>query len=239
MTDPPIPSPIGPREAAAAPEGARPPPRGLAEFNYFAEREQALQAGFRAARDRWLAPLVRLCQRLGITAEVVSGLALAMLAPVAVNMLWPLGLWSPVLVIGGLALHVALDGLDGPLARAAGTDGPAGAFTDMCLDHVGYLIVVGLCAGSGLLSGGVACAYGSTYTVAVVMIVMLNLLGRPLRYVLRTKYLFYVLIAVELCAGPQWLNAAAIAFSVVHGLTAIVGFAAVRRALRSDRPTSP
>lgn len=207
------------------------PPLPPLEFNYFAAEEQQLQAGFRAARDRWLEPLVRICRSCGVTAEQISALALAMLLPVAAGLLGPVTMWSPWLVIGGLALHVALDGLDGPLARAARTAGPAGAFTDMCLDHVGFLIVVALTAAAGLLDGLAACLYSSSYTVAVVLTVLLNLLRRPLRYVVRTKYVFYVLVAWQQLGGWNVLTPAADLFSVIHTAFAVWSFFAVRRAL--------
>jgi phosphatidylglycerophosphate synthase len=224
---------------APAPDDPRSPPRPAAapplsplEFNYFAAEEQLLQAGFRATRDRWLQPLVQVCRGCGVTAEYVSAAAFAMLLPVAVGLLGPATNWSAALVIGGLLLHVALDGLDGPLARAAGTDGPAGAFTDMCLDHVGFLVVIVLVAAVDLLDGFAACAYSSSYTVAIICTVLLNLLRRPLRFVVRTKYLFYVLLALQQSGGWNVLTPAALAFSCLHTVFAVAGFFAVRRALQ-------
>ena len=201
-------------------------------LNCFAGDEQELQAEFRNWRDRIAAPLVQVCLSLGATADRVSGLSLAMLIPFGLC-LWRLDLaWTGPAAVLALTLHVLLDGLDGPLARARHTDGPSGAFTDLCLDHTGYLIVTTLLATLGWLPGGVACAYAATYTLAVVMIVSLNLLGRPLRWAIRTKYLFYALIASRLLGGPALLTEAAMLFSLVHGLYAAIGFFAVRTALR-------
>ncbi len=209
------------------------------EFNYFSACEQQAQAEFRGRRDRWLAPLVRGCLRLGIRAELVSALAMAMLIPVGVGLAISPGPGSLLLVVAGLALHVGLDGLDGPIARAAGTAGPAGAFTDMCLDHVGFLVVASLCAFYGQMDGAAACVYVSTYTLAVVLVVVLNLLHRPLRVVVRTKYVFYLLVCAQLWRGGDWLTPAATVFSVVHGLSALAGFFAVRKALLETQPPRP
>jgi phosphatidylglycerophosphate synthase len=222
------------REPAAAdvrPEPPHAPSLGSGEFNYFAEREQAAQARFRMARDQWLGPIVRTCLRAGISAEMVSGAALGMLVPFGIGLWTASPVAAAVLVIGGLLLHVALDGLDGPLARAAGTAGPAGAFTDMCLDHVGFLIVATLLAAAGRLDGAAACLYVSTYTVSVVCVIILNLLQRPLRYVLRTKYAFYFLVGGQQLGWLADLTPAVLAFGFVHAAYCVVGFVAVRRAL--------
>ncbi len=41
-----------------------------------------------------------------------------------------------------LLLHVLLDDIDGPLARAYGTAGSSGAFVDICCDHGGMIVVI-------------------------------------------------------------------------------------------------
>jgi phosphatidylglycerophosphate synthase len=202
------------------------------ELNYFSAGEQELQAGFRARRDRWLAPIVQPCLQTGLSADFVSGAALAMLVPFGLALFFPLGGWGHVIAVASLSLHVLLDGLDGPVARAAGTAGPAGAFTDMCLDHTGYLVVTTLLASAGLMHGAAATAYVGSYTLSVVMVVLLNILNRPLNYVVRTKYVLYVLVALQQLTGTNVLTAAAGSFAAVHALFAAVGFIAVRRALR-------
>jgi phosphatidylglycerophosphate synthase len=220
--------------AASPAEAPRPRPE-IAEadrWNWFSAEEQALQTEFRRWRDRWAAPLVRACRRLGITADLVSAAALAMLIPFGVGLLSPATSWGAPLAVLSLVLHVLLDGLDGPLARAAHSAGTPGAFTDMCADHTGFLIITTLLAIGGQLSAGAAAAYISSGTMSIAMIVTLNLLRRPLRWVLRTKYPFYALVSVALLGGPDWLTPAAIVFSGIHGGYAVIGFIAVRRALR-------
>jgi phosphatidylglycerophosphate synthase len=135
------------------------------------------------------------------------------------------------LVVAGLALHVALDGLDGPVARASGTSSRAGAFTDMCLDHAGFLIVVSLLCAAGWVEGPAACVYLSTYTLSVILVVAQNVLGRSPRFVVRTKYAFYALTALQAFSDGDLLTPAVWLFGGVHGLFAMRGFFAVRRAL--------
>jgi phosphatidylglycerophosphate synthase len=201
------------------------------QLNYFAEREQAFQLRFRGARDRLLDPLVRRCLAVGITAEVVSAIAFLMLVPFGAQLFVDGGQWPLLAASACLLLHVGLDGLDGPLARRAGTDGRAGAFTDMCLDHAGFLTVAVLLAASGRLNGVVAAAYVATYTLSVVFTILLNLLHRPLRFVVRTKYLFYALFILHALGAPNWLTPSAALFAAVHAVFCVIGYFAVRAAL--------
>lgn len=200
-------------------------------WNWFSAEEQALQTEFRRWRDRWAAPLVRACRRTGVTADLVSAAALAMLIPFGVGLLSPATSWGAPLAVLSLTLHVLLDGLDGPLARATHSAGAPGAITDMCADHTGFLIITTLLAMSGELSAGAAAAYLSTGTMSIAMIVALNLLRRPLRWAVRTKYPFYALVGLRLLGGPDWLTPAAVVFSGIQGVSAVIGFVALRRAL--------
>jgi phosphatidylglycerophosphate synthase len=177
---------------------------------------------------------VRRCLAVGITAEVVSAIAFLMLVPFGVLLFVGDGQWPLLAASACLLLHVALDGLDGPLARRAGTDGRAGAFTDMCLDHAGFMAVAVLLAASGRLDGVVAAAYVATYTLSVVFTILLNLLRRPLRFVVRTKYVFYALFILHAMGVPNWLTPAATLFAAIHAVFGVVGYFAVRSALAAS-----
>jgi phosphatidylglycerophosphate synthase len=227
--------PSPPDDTSAKPEPSKQPLRP--ELSYFADGELKFQHSFRSLRDRLLRPLSVACLKVGITADVVSGLAAAMLVPFGVLLFSDAG-WAPPAAAFCLLLHVLLDGLDGPLARLAGTDGPAGAFTDMCLDHAGYLAVTTLLAFSALVDGAAACLYASTYTLSVALIVVLNMLQRPLRIAIRTKYVFYALYVLLALTGLNLLTPAALTFSAVHLVLSAIAFIAVRQAL-SERTHPP
>ncbi|MCA9177085.1 MAG: CDP-alcohol phosphatidyltransferase family protein [Planctomycetales bacterium] len=212
----------------------------MKNLNYFAENEQASQEQFKQHRDRAFSGVVALLVRCNVTPDMLSFVSMLMLAPFGY-----LVINSPepgVVAIASLflLLHVLLDGLDGPLARRLGTAGSAGAFVDMCCDHGGMIIVTWLVSAAGLIDGTIGNIYVATYTVAVVFIISLNILGSPLRFVLRSKYLFYILIGGLGWAGARgwlqppvwiWLDYALVAFSLANAWICCVGFFRIRRAL--------
>jgi phosphatidylglycerophosphate synthase len=211
----------------------------MTDFNYFAEREQAGQKKFQQLRDGIFRPVIRLLIACRITANVVSALSILMLAPAGWFLLRSLPDAPPtsdVLIAAILVwLHVGLDAFDGPLARETGTAGSAGAFTDMCVDHSGMLITSCLLAGAGLIDGTLASVYVSSYTVAVVFTVWLNMLNRPFPLVIRTKYLLYLLLTLFGVTSQNWLPQAVTAFCAVHILFAIWGFFRVRNSLAAPK----
>ncbi len=213
----------------------------MKQLNYFADSEQDSQQRFRLYRDDLLRPLANLGIRLGINADMVSGFALGMLLPFGILLFQePMGHpgWLGILF---LWLHVGLDGLDGVIARLTKTDGPAGAVTDMVVDHSGFLIVACLLVFAGVIDGSWCSLYVSAYTTSVIMVIALNVLERPLRFVVRTKYFFYVLYSWHVLIGPLPLDKAIMFFSWIHTAFSVVGFLALRRALRetSQKESSP
>ncbi len=211
----------------------------MTDFNYFAEQEQAGQKRFQRLRDGLLNPVIRLLIACRISANAVSAVSILMLAPAGWLLLRSLPETPPAsdALIAALLvwLHVILDAFDGPLARHTETDGQAGAFTDMCVDHSGMLITSCLLSGAGLIDGTLAAVYVSSYTVAVVFTVWLNMLGRPFRLVIRTKYLLYLLLTFFGVTGTNWLPVAVTAFCGIHIVFAVWGFFRVHATLAKTR----
>ena len=212
----------------------------MGDFNYFAEKEQAAQEKFKQQRDSAFSPIVRLLQACGITPNVVSALGMLALAPfvylVIVHAEDP---WKIALSCSFLLLHIALDGLDGPLARRMGKEGPAGAFIDMCCDHGGAVIVVWAVSWAGLIDGTIGNIYVFSYTMAVVFIIWMNALEQPFRFVFRSKYFFYAAIFTLGWIGartkPCWhyLDWTLLAFSVSNLWICLLGFLRVKKILES------
>lgn len=206
----------------------------MTHFNYFAEREQAGQAGFQRIRDRLSQPLVRILVRCRVTADLISLTSLLQLAPFGYLMLSDGNpdriVWASVF----LWLHVILDALDGPVARATGTAGPAGAFTDMCVDHTGMLITTCILTAAKMVNPTAAVAYVASYTVAVAFTVWLNMIGHPFKVVIRTKYLLYALITGYGLFHVNLIGEAVVGFCVIHVLFAIAGFVKLRRNLKDS-----
>lgn len=206
------------------------------QLNYFGAEEQAAQEKFQQQRDRCFAPIVRGLARLGVTPNAVSLLGILMLAPFAYLVLAYPEPRVAALASGFILLHVVLDGLDGPLARHYGKTGKAGALVDICCDQGGMVIVAWVLSAAGMIDGTIGSMYVLLYTTVVVFVIWLNSLGRQMRLVFRSKYLFYALIVLYGVTGWNWiLTPALAAFSVVHLLQGGYGLFRLLRVLDSER----
>ena len=203
-------------------------------FNYFAESEQAGQERFQKVRDGLFGPLVRLLIRCRVTADLISLLSLAQLVPFGYLVLTAEDSQQIAIASVFVWLHVILDALDGPIARTTGTAGPAGAFTDMCVDHSGMLITMCILTAAGLVNPTAAVAYVSSYTVAVAFTIWLNMIGHPFKLVIRTKYLLYVFVTANGLFAANFIGQAVVLFCVIHVIFAIAGFYKLRRILRDS-----
>jgi phosphatidylglycerophosphate synthase len=206
----------------------------MTHFNYFAESEQAGQERFQKVRDGLFGPLVRLLIRCRVTADLISLLSLAQLVPFGYLVLTAEDSQQIAIASVFVWLHVILDALDGPIARTTGTAGPAGAFTDMCVDHSGMLITTCILTAAGLVNPTAAVAYVSSYTVAVAFTIWLNMIGHPFKLVIRTKYLLYALVTAYGLFAANFFDQAVVLFCVIHVIFAIAGFCKLRRILRDS-----
>ena len=206
----------------------------MTHFNYFAESEQAGQERFQKVRDGLFGPLVRLLIRCRVTADLISLLSLLQLVPFGYLLLTAENPQQIVIASVFVWLHVILDALDGPIARTTGTAGPAGAFTDMCVDHSGMLITTCILTAAELVNPTAAVAYVSSYTVAVAFTIWLNMIGHPFKLVIRTKYLLYALVTVYGMFSANFIGQAVVLFCVIHVIFAIAGFCKLRRILRDS-----
>lgn len=206
----------------------------MPNFNYFAEQEQAGQERFQKVRDGLFGPVVRLLIACRISADVISLLSILQLIPFGYLLLQASQPRDVAIASIFVWLHVFLDALDGPIARSTGKAGPAGAFTDMCVDHTGMMITAGLLAAAGLANGTLTTVYVSFYTLAVVFTIWLNVIGQPFRLVIRTKYLLYGLVTFYGISGTDLFNEAIFAFSAIHIVFSLAGFLKLRRVLCSS-----
>lgn len=206
----------------------------MTHFNYFAESEQTGQERLQKVRDGLFGPLVRLLIRCRVTADLISLLSLLQLVPFGYLLLTAEDPQQIAIASVFVWLHVILDALDGPIARTTGTAGPAGAFTDMCVDHSGMLITTCILTAAELVNPTAAVAYVSSYTVAVAFTIWLNMIGHPFKLVIRTKYLLYALVTVYGLFAANFIGQAVVLFCVIHVIFAIAGFCKLRRILRDS-----
>lgn len=117
----------------------------------------------RPATERFLAPCVRLANRLGLTPDTVS--VIAFLLAIAAGVAFYLGDRWYVLGAGLVFLNGWLDLVDGELARELGVDSPRGDLLDHVLDrYADIALIAGLAAGTGRYAIGFAAVTGVLMT---------------------------------------------------------------------------
>jgi phosphatidylglycerophosphate synthase len=154
------------------------------------------ERGWMQATQRWrervLGPLLEKLARLGVTpnwltlASLLAGLAFC-----------PLWLVNRPAAFVALALHVLLDGLDGPLARHMGVASRRGSFTDTMSDQsVVTAVAITLMATHviGVVPGGL---YVFLYALVVGFAMIRNALDVPYSWLVRPRFIVYGWLLVE------------------------------------------
>jgi len=153
------------------------------------------------ARGVALAPLLRGMAKLGLRPDHLTVVSLA-----AGLAFCPLYFYSIPEAVVALALHVVLDGLDGPLARHLGVASRKGSFTDSMADQTviaASTLTLMYAGDAGMFSGAL---YIVAYTVVVLFAMARNFLDAPYSWLFRPRFLVYVWIVVENYWWPGTLD---------------------------------
>lgn len=135
----------------------------------------------------------------------------------------------PVWAFAALTLHVLLDGLDGPLARHAGTASSRGSFTDTMADQVVVTatIIAMIQAGSASIwAGGL---YAFFYTMVVVFAMVRNALQEPYSWLFRPRFLIFIWFVVESFWLQNTLNLVLWPAVALLAIKTLTGFLSIRR----------
>ena len=208
----------------SGPDTPADPPADESAVDCYSAGDRGLMVWGQRLRARLLAPLLWLLARCRISANALT--LAAMLAGLA---FYPAYFHSPAVALGLLALHVCLDGLDGPLARYTGKASSKGSFTDTMGDQVVVaastitLIADGLV---GVVPGGV---YVFVYTVVIAFSMIRNALRVPYSWLVRPRLIVYAWFAVELYLLPGTIDTVLWAFTALLMLKMITGFVTIRK----------
>ena len=205
-------------------------PRG----DCYSARERAAMEWTQELRGRWLGPALGWATRLGLRADhvtlasLVAGLAFAPLYVARGDHAW----FLPS-ALAALALHVLLDGVDGPLARHQHTASRAGSFTDTCADQVvvtatTLALMTGDTPALHPLLGG---TYVFLYTMVVAFAMVRNALDVPYSWLVRPRFWVYGWIVIDAYCLPHTLDWVVAAFSLLLLVKLATGFRAIRRML--------
>jgi phosphatidylglycerophosphate synthase len=180
-------------------------------------------------RERTLTPVLAKLSNAGVTADGVTlwsfvlGLAFC-----------PLFFVNKEAALLCLVLHVAVDGLDGPLARYRGTASAKGSLTDTFCDQT----IVATSMATLIFSGHVDAIAGSlyifTYTLVVAFAMIRNAMTVPYSLVLRPRFFVYGWLFVELYVMSGYLNTLVWALLLPLSWQTWRGFRAIRGKLGED-----
>lgn len=171
-------------------------------------------------------PIARILARAGVSPNAVSlsqipiGIAVVALIPS-----------EPRVAAALFVLALAVDGIDGALARASGRASAFGALIDQYADHIREVTVVGGLALHGALHPLLAVLYALAYPGTNVTLYIANGRGVPVPFALKTYLTFYPALALYLLAGVNVLDAAALVSVASMGLVVALGLWRLRRAM--------
>jgi phosphatidylglycerophosphate synthase len=170
-----------------------------------------------------LRPLLAQLHAVSISGDHIT--LASLLAGAAFVPLWING-WAGW-ALAALALHVLLDGLDGPLARFAGTASRRGSFTDTTADQIVIALVTLALMATGAVNAVAGSLFVFLYTLVVVFAMVRNALGAPYSWLFRPRFLVFAWIVVEL----WWPGSLEFVLWICCGLLAVKlasGFVAIR-----------
>lgn len=171
--------------------------RGGSSADCYAAGDRRIMDWWKRLRARRLSAFLRGLGRVGATADRVTMLGLV--SGLGFCVLWAV---SPEGALICLALHLLLDGIDGPLAREQGTASRRGSFTDTLCDQIVVATTTITLVLHDLLAPAPALAYVFLYTVAVTFSMLRNALGVPYRWLLRPRLAVYAAIPLDLWLWP-------------------------------------
>lgn len=180
-------------------------------------------------RAVWLQPALAGLTHLRITPDLIT--LLSGLAGVAFAPFW-LSQWEG-LALGCLVAHVALDGLDGPLARYQQRASPRGSFTDTFTDQIVVTIVAvaWMIKQANAWAIGLGGSYIFLYTLVVAMAMVRNALAVPYSWLVRPRFFMFTALAFEWVGWP-WVSYATIAICCILLIAKTVsGFLKLREQL--------
>jgi phosphatidylglycerophosphate synthase len=192
----------------------------------YSSGERAGMVLWQHVRAVTLRPLLVVLSRLGVRPD-----HLTLLSAVSGLSFCPLFFWAKPLALAMLALHVVLDGLDGPLARHTNTASRRGSFSDSMADQL-VVVASTLTLMSvhviGVLPGSV---YVVAYTVVMLFAMVRNALSVPYSWLVRPRLFVYFWFLVETYYLPGTIDYVLWLFNAFLVVKMVTGFAEIRRSI--------
>lgn len=192
----------------------------------YSDGEQDMMNKTQQWRGTLFEPLLQLLVKLKITPNILTFISL--LSGIAFCFVFYTNKPTAFIL---LALHVLLDGLDGPLARYTGRASNQGSFTDTTADqivvtcstiafiHAGYISIV---------AGGL---YIFLYTMVVIFAMVRSTLAIPYSWLVRPRFIVYTWFIIEVYLLPGSINYVLWFFTFLLGIKMLTGFIKIRKKL--------
>jgi phosphatidylglycerophosphate synthase len=192
----------------------------------YSEDEARFLVPWQKIRQATLSPIARLLAHLGISADLLSYVSVAL--SIAFCLLAPahftLAFWL-------LVASIICDGLDGVEARLKGATTARGSFTDAFCDQMSLAFSVAGMAWRGSLNPVLAIAFVYVYTALVTLLIFHSMLHVSSRWIVRpSRMLFYAAIALLFFFHIDVLNYLLLVYLLALPLL-IVSFWRLRKAL--------
>jgi len=175
----------------------------------YSSLERKFLAPARRGLRALFAPIVRGLAALGVSpnavsfAQVILGVVVVALMPI-----------QPRVAFVLFVIAIALDGVDGALARATNRVTKFGALFDQYCDHIREVTVVAGLALYGALNPFLAGIYGITYPAFNLTLYLCNHYRAPLPFAIKSYLIVYPALFGYLWFGANFLDAA-VALSIV------------------------
>jgi phosphatidylglycerophosphate synthase len=190
----------------------------------YSANERAWMIRTQQARAKLFAPFLRTLGAYNVTPDHITFLSL--LCGLA---FCPIIFYHPPTAFALLALHVFLDGFDGPLARHLDTDSPKGSFTDSMADQAVITATTITLMYSGMIDILPGALYLITYTVVVLFAMARNVMNDPYSWLVRPRFYIYIWFVVETYWLPGTIDYLLWGFSAIMGLKVLTGYIGIRR----------
>lgn len=193
----------------------------------YSETEQTYYQRIKAWRDKFFYPLALLFKKLGVSADVMSYFGVLILSGfiLYINS-------NPKLAILFLLINLLVDGIDGAIARVNKKESSQGALVDTLCDLLSIFIVVFTLGFVGLLNPNIGIAYIFFFSLMIFFIISRQLLGIPVRFVVRSKAFVYALYIWWALTGQNYFDWAVLIFTVLIFLVSVASFIKIKNKLK-------
>ncbi|MFA6475407.1 MAG: hypothetical protein WCV88_04390 [Patescibacteria group bacterium] len=181
--------------------------------NYYSESEKETVLELNSWRYHWLKPILNFLTYFEVTPHLLN--------IISVIFIVFSGFWIFIKEPWGVACFLAYllcNGLTTPLARYQNVETEAGAIIKIILHQFALIVVMFSAMALDWINNWVGALYLVLYIVMIWLIVTLNKIGQPIRFVVRSKDIVLTAIIIEITTNINWLYPVVAGFTIYMAL---------------------